>query len=137
MSCQVEEGKLFIAVWGSRLSGKTTFIETLKSGLGDILRDNVIIDECNQSCIPPRKLYDIIMCIETSNDLKSDIVRKLDNADYERYIEDQNNYMYELDKSKADIIVPINNTYPAAIIDLLRSYIAAKLPQNLPQECKK
>jgi hypothetical protein len=77
------------------------------------------------------------MCIETSNDLKSDIVRKLDNADYERYIEDQNNYMYELDKSKADIIVPINNTYPAAIIDLLRSYIAAKLPQNLPQECKK
>jgi hypothetical protein len=120
------KGELNIIVWGRRYSGKTTLIGELSDLLEISTTWNVNFIEHHTSSIPTfgRECdHNIIIYVEPTDDLKADIIRALNNEQYAIYKEDQNDYKYDIQKNKADIIVPISCAKPTILKLLIANYI--------------
>ncbi len=122
------KGELNIIVWGRRYSGKTTLIGELNDLLRISTAWNVNFIEHHTSSVPTSGTDDnhhIIIYVEPTEDLKVDIIRALNDEQYETYKEDQNDYMYDVQKNKADIIVPVSRAKPTILKSLIANYIGS------------
>jgi uridine kinase len=117
-----------IAVWGSRKSGKTTFIEQLVLKINDDMRSSIVINECYGASLPSKSQYNIIVFMDITLEDILTRLRGLPIDEYNSVVSDITNDEYTKNKMYADIIVP-KNIYSA--ISMIISYINCMKSDNI------